>query len=89
MSTEKRNEWIFGLSLIGILVVFFCISTFDFPKSTPPTATSWPTIDARTVDLKSSLLVSDDFVDYCCGDFIMSSLVISMMDYQVKNLLLN
>jgi hypothetical protein len=62
MSKEKRNEWILGLSLIGIMFIFFCIYTsIDFPIITQPTATPWPTLDARTVDLHDSLLKADDF----------------------------
>jgi hypothetical protein len=68
MSKHKRSEWLLGLSIIGILFIFFCISTFDFPKKVTPTETPWPTLDARTVDLKNSLLSSDDFPDDCCAD---------------------
>jgi hypothetical protein len=68
MSNQSSDKTLIpSLIFLGILIIIFCISTFDFPQN-KPAETPFPTINARTVDLKNRLLVSDDFVDYCCGD---------------------
>jgi hypothetical protein len=66
---QPDKTLIIALVVVGVLSTFFCIISFvDFPKITRPTATPRPTLDVRTLDLKNSLLSSDDFVNYCCGD---------------------